>query len=199
MRKKFLCTILSLVMLMSMCLPTYAKTPENFNETIQQVQVTENNSIELNIIELDEDILNSGNESKINEMITQKVSEQLETRGVTGVVPFIGRNGSTTQCNVYLAWGGLDEIYSHWRFKSLKITSNNLIFKDTYGTFGNGSTYTTYKATSQGYTGTVAIGTINIPTYVTTVRGDVDNLQGYSLTSAEWQSFFTTSGTISIN
>lgn len=186
----FICggrTILSIAIFMSMCLSIYTNKTKSFNDTTKQVQLPENDSFELNIIEIDKYITNCGNIFEFNEFFTKKMSEQLDTGGVA---PFIGRNGSTIQCAVYLTWCGLNEIYSNWRFKSLKITSNNLIFKDTYGIFGNGSTYSTYTVSSVGYVGTVKIGSVNIPTDVTKVRGDVDNLQGYSLTSAEWQSFF---------
>ncbi|MDR1615858.1 MAG: hypothetical protein LBR98_02450 [Syntrophomonadaceae bacterium] len=122
---------------------------------------------------------------------------QRATRGATTISAAVIRNGSSSGCELYLNWTG-DELYSGFRYKKITVKSTSILFPTTYGTFGNGSSYTTQNVTAAAI-GSVKIGNVTIDNNVTSVKVSSSGLQGYNMQSASWLSAVEFAGTVTIN
>lgn len=108
------------------------------------------------------------------------------------------RNGNTSDVQVYLNWSG-DFAISSFRFKKLTAKSTNALSSKTYGTDGNGRSYSTYDLTVSSKVASRYITTISIPTNVKRVKITVSGLQVHEMIKSSWISGLVTSKNITIN
>lgn len=96
----------------------------------------------------------------------------------------IARNYSTGEnCQVFLNWTGTAR-YNGWRFQKLEITNGSSIDEELYDSIGAGA-YVTYDVDSAS-TGTVCLGSVQIPISVSTVYVDFTGLQGSLSANSDW-------------
>jgi hypothetical protein len=124
------------------------------------------------------------------------IGEENQTSGATEVSIKLVRNGNSTTCQAYLEWSGT-QVFQTWRFKKISITNTSILSPTVYGTFGNGTTYTTYEVVGAPV-GSLFIGNVTVPTNVTQFRSSANSLQGYKWEGNIWLSAapISTTGTI---
>lgn len=119
-------------------------------------------------------------------------SKNASTNSITVITSGIVRIGTGEVCQIYLNWKGSDPI-NIWRFSSMRVESNSLLFPDTYAVLGN-----VFKNVVGASTGSVYVGTVSVPTSQDSVRISVSGLQGYYMKSG-WRSAVVKNGTAVIN
>lgn len=184
--KKMLSILLSAFMLFSMSMTAFAaELPEE--------PTTNKTEIEIPVVYFD-----STNEyEQYLVALEETVSNSRATRGATVLSAAVIRNGTSDDCELYMNWTG-DELYSAFRFKEMEVKSTSILFAETYGTFGNGSSYT-YRYVVAAAIGSVKIGDVEIDSDVEKVKVTCEDMQGYNLTSASWLSAVELTGTVTIN
>lgn len=176
--KKFTVSLfLVMVMLMAFCVPAMA------TETKQSVEIPVNAVGK---------ILHDTEKNSTSTEITP--TTEIKPAGAT-IITGVYRSGNTQQCQVYLFWSGTD-VFNALRFTSLTVKNTSDLFPITYGTFG-AKTYSTVGSS----TGSVLVGTVNIPTNVTQVRITANGLQMYRIypSPAGWISGIPLTATVTIN
>ena len=88
--------------------------------------------------------------------------------------------------------------YNGWRFKEVTVSNGSALNYVEYGAIGNGSTWKTYNVNSSR-TGSVYLGEIQVPTSVTRVAVDFNDLQGSISANTDWLSALTTQRMTTIN
>lgn len=184
--KKVLSVFLAIVMLFAMAMTaSAAEIPEK----------TSTKTIELEIPVV---YFNSPSEyEQYLTTISEVENNSRAARGATVISAAVIRNGTSDDCELYLNWTG-DELYSGFRFKEMKVKSTSLLFGTTYGTFGNGSSYT-YRYVVAAAIGSVKVGDVTIDSDVEKVKVTCKDMQGYNMISASWLSAMELTGTVTIN
>lgn len=118
-------------------------------------------------------------------------------RGATVISASVIRSGTSEDCELYLNWTG-DESYSSFRYKEITVKSTSVLFAKTFGTFGNGTSYTTKNVVSSPI-GSTKIGDVTIDSDVEKVKVNSSGLQGYNMKSLSWLSAVEFTGTVTIN
>lgn len=110
----------------------------------------------------------------------------------------VSRSGNTKSCTLTLHWNGVSR-YNGWRFKQVTVhnASSGNNYKE-YGSIGNGRTYKTYNVDSAS-TGSVLLGNMDIPTSVTEVWVDFDDIQGSLSANTDWLSIIDIPRKVIIN
>lgn len=121
----------------------------------------------------------------------------ISQRGATVISASVIRSGTSDDCELYLNWTG-DDLYSAFRYKKMTVKSTSILFAETYGTFGNGSSYETEYVTAAAI-GSTKIGDVTIDSDVEKVKVSSSGLQGYKMSSASWLSALEFTGTVTIN
>lgn len=184
--KKFVSIALSLMMLFVMSTTAFAAgTPSE--------ATTHSTEIEIPVVYFD----NSNEYEQYLAALEKGVSSHRASKGKTVLSAAVIRNGTSDDCELYMNWTG-DELYSGFRFKEMEVKSTSILFAKTYGTFGNGSSYT-YKYVVAAAVGSVKIGDVEIDSDVEKVKVTCKDMQGYNLTSASWLSAVELTGTVTIN
>lgn len=112
-------------------------------------------------------------------------------------VALVRKNGASDEtCQVYMNWSG-NTLIGSIRFKKLVIKSTSFLFPETYETFGDGTSYSTYNVTSST-SGTLFLGDAEIPTDVDKVKVSVKDFQAYYMSHAKWVSGDETTATVEI-
>lgn len=162
--RRLLALLMVLTLFVVSAVPTYAAetTPE----------------VEIQVIQADtEDELFEAFEEIANSNIAPRAA--LVTIG-------IARNYSTGKnCEVFLNWTGTAR-YNGWRFRKLEITNGSSLNNVFYDSIGAGA-FLTYNVNSAS-TGTVSLGTVQIPTSVSRVYVDFTDLQGSLSANTDWLS-----------
>lgn len=184
--KKFISFILSFVMLFAMSVTAFAAE-------IPEETATNTIEIEIPVVYFD----NTNEYEQYLTALEETVSKNRATNGATVLSAAVVRNGTTDECELYMNWTG-DELYSAFRFKEMEVKSTSILFAKTYGTFGNGTSYT-YKYVVAAAVGSVKIGDVEIDSDVEKVKVTCEDMQGYNLTSASWLSAVELTGTVTIN
>lgn len=126
-----------------------------------------------------------------------QIQSDIDAKGATVLSASVIRSGSSSSCELYLNWTG-DEMYSAFRFRQITVKSTSFLFPETYGTFGNGSSYTTKNVVASPI-GSVKIGNVSIDSDVDRVSVSSSGLQGYNMITGSWLSALEFSGTVRIN
>lgn len=113
--------------------------------------------------------------------------------GYTYSDAYIVRSGNTVGCNVYLAWSGSIPT-NEWYFNSMTLQSTSILFPTTYKTFGS-----RYLPCTGATSGSVFVGYAEIPTDVTKVNVSITNLQEYNMTTASWLSAAWATTAVTLN
>lgn len=184
--KKIVRILLTAVMLFSMSVTAFAAE-------VSEEAATNTIVIEIPVVYFD----NANEYERYLTALEQTNSNSRATKGATTLSAAVIRNGTTDDCELYMNWTG-DELYSAFRFKEMKVKSTSVLFAKTYGTFGNGSSYT-YKYVVAAAVGSVKIGDVEIDSDVEKVKVTCKDMQGYNLTSASWLSAVELTGTVTIN
>lgn len=138
-------------------------------------------------------------EATSEEELLAKFEEETITPRAAALYAGVTRDGNTTDCGVYLHWVGMGARYNGWRFKEVTVSNGSSLNYEEYGSIGNGITWKTYNVDSSR-TGSVYLGEIEIPTSVTRVAVDFDELQGsMSASDNNWLSALTTQRMTTIN
>lgn len=185
--KKILCIFLAIVMLFAMTV------------TASATEISEDTAAKINELEIPVVYFSSLSEyeqylTTIGEDVNKNGSG---LKGATVISAAVIRNGTTDECELYLNWTG-DELYSGFRFKKMEVKSTSILFGTTYGTFGNGSSYT-YRYVVAATIGSVKVGDVTIDSDVERVKVTCKDLQGYNLITASWLSAVELTGTVTIN
>lgn len=131
------------------------------------------------------------------------LNNQLEDSGAsprssgTYLSAVVIRSGNTSSCELYIKWSG-DVSYNAFRYKQLKVSSVGTLASTTFGTFGNGTSYTT-RAVNSSPVGSVRIGKLTIRTGVNSVRVTSTDFQAYRPSTSSWVSSIPLSGVTNIN
>jgi len=184
--KKVVALLLSTIMLFTMTTTAFAA------ETLHQEATSDTIEIEIPVVYFD-----STNEYAQYLTTLGETASSRSVRGATNLSAAVIRNGTTDDCELYMNWTG-DELYSGFRFKEMKVKSTSILFAETYGTFGDGSSYT-YRYVVAAAVGSVKIGDVQIDSDVEKVKVTCKDMQGYNLTSASWLSAVELTGTVTIN
>lgn len=170
--KHLLAVLMVLIVCVSIAVPTYA------DEVDQSVQVQ---------------VIQADSEAELVEAFKELANNRTIPRSALLTVG-IARNYSTGKsCEVLLNWTGTAR-YNGWRFKKLAITNGG---STTYGTIGTGKSYKTYDVDSAS-TGTVRLGTVQIPTSVAKVYVDFTELQGSLSANSDWKSVINSERAVDI-
>lgn len=160
----FLALFLALVLSVACAVPVYA--------------TEETETISVHVIQAD-------TEKELFETFSKISDENIAPRAALITVG-IARNYSTGKnCEVFLNWTGTAR-YNGWRFKKLEITNGSAQDEELYDSIGAGA-YITYNVNSAS-TGTVSLGTVQIPTSVSKVYVDFTGLQGSLSANSDWNS-----------
>lgn len=94
-------------------------------------------------------------------------------------------SADSERCTLWMHWSG--ELASAYRYKLIEITSNSLLFTETYDTSGNGVSYmtATFPASSSA---NVRLAVVNIPVDVSSVTLQITSGQIFINSSASWVS-----------
>ncbi len=137
-------------------------------------------------------------EATSEEELLAKFEEEAITPRAAALYAGVGRDGNTTDCVVYLYWEGMSARYNGWRFKEATVSNGSSLNYEEYSSIGNGITWKTYNVNSSR-TGSVYLGEVKIPTSVTRVAIDFDELQGSMSANNDWLSTWTTQRMTTIN
>lgn len=173
--------LLSIVVILTLCMPAMAS---NTGGTV----ISSPQKVSSHIITINDQKAMESNANSVKPLSANDLT------GSAGVV----RVGDTTTCQVYLNWTG-DMPIEGLRFKSLTVQSTSLLFKTTYGTFGDGSTYTYLFPDAAMTSGSIYVGDVQIPTDVSQVYITCSDLQVFDMASASWLAPMVISGTVTIN
>lgn len=185
-KKKLLTSIiLSIVLLMSICIPAMANNAVNTNHLAKATSTQNTNQQAGKFI--------------INNASNKNSKDNITPNDVGAMSYFVIRNGNTTDCQVYINWTASAPVDA-WRLKQLTVDNGSLLWPTVYGTIGNGSTYTDFFPNIASTTGSLYLGDVLVPTDVSEVRITVSDLQVYTLTdNPSWNSVATWPVTITIN
>lgn len=187
---RFVCIVSSLALLLTTgtgnVFANSKELPSDTKNVDQSSSHEKNKSIEIEIVTVDPNL----SKEEISRLALENVNATKNTNDVsiqstTGGYR-IYRSGDTTTCQLSIYYLG-DILLQSWRFKSITVKSNSLIFPTTYATFGNGSSYT-YLSNVASTAAVVYVGSMSIPTDVTRVTISQSDLQAYSMNSASWLS-----------
>lgn len=130
-------------------------------------------------------VIQADTEEQLFEAFEELADNNISPRGALLTVG-IARNYSTGKsCEVFLNWQGTAR-YNGWRFQKLEITNGSYTNEVFYDSIGAGA-YITYDVDSAS-TGTVSLGTVQIPTSVSRVYVDFTGLQGSLSANSDWNS-----------
>lgn len=130
-------------------------------------------------------VIQADSEEELFEAFAKLADDSITPRAALVTVG-IARNYSTGKsCEVFLNWAGTAR-YNGWRFQKMEITNGSALNPTTYDSIGSGA-YITYNVDSAS-TGTVTLGTVQIPTSVSRVYVDFTGLQGSLSANTSWNS-----------
>lgn len=130
-------------------------------------------------------VIQANSEEELFEAFAELADDSVTPRAALVTVG-IARNYSTGKsCEVFLNWTGTAR-YNGWRFQKLEITNGSALNEEFYDSIGAGA-YITYNVDSAS-TGTVSLGTVQIPTSVSRVYVDFTGLQGSLSANTDWNS-----------
>lgn len=176
--RNLIALMLILILCVSAAVPAYAMETE---ETTQELTLQ---------------VIEASSEEELFNAFRELTSSENATRAAA-LYAGVARSSSTSKtCTLFLYWSGGSR-YNGWRFKKVVISNGSELNNVKYGSIGDGSSYKTYDVDSAS-TGSVELGTVQIPTSVDRVKVEFTGLQGSLSANTSWISAITDSNWVNI-